>query len=242
MSIGRYVIAGIKVAMDVKGELLKTRSEKYLCGFDGEPDMFITATEGKMDIMRRDAPSLNDSEREYIITSVLFYNKLLNFNGFMLHSSALSYDGQAYLFTADPGTGKSTHTELWSRYLGPSVEIINDDKPAVRLIDGRFYAIGTPWSGKTNKNADISVPIGGVALLYRSSESTIEPASAKEAVFSLLKQTVIPSHRDGTDLMSDLLDKFIRTVRIYKFGCDISEKAVITSFEAMTGKEYIRRA
>ena len=31
----------------------------------------------------------------------------------VLHSSAIAVDGNAYLFSAHSGTGKSTHTSLW---------------------------------------------------------------------------------------------------------------------------------
>ena len=49
----------------------------------------------------------------------------------MLHSSAVVADGKAYLFTADSGTGKSTHTQLWPRMFGDRAYILNDDKPAL---------------------------------------------------------------------------------------------------------------
>lgn len=241
MSINKYLIAGIKVQMDVTGQLLLSRSEKYRYDFSGEPDMYVYTSQENIDIVRSSSPGLSDDEYEYILTGSMFYNKLLRFDGFMIHSSALSYDGKAYLFTADPGTGKSTHASLWKRYLGDAVEIINDDKPAVRLIDGQFYAIGTPWSGKTDQNSDVKIPIGAVSLLYRSEVNVIEPATVSESVVALLRQTVIPSKRVGTDMMSDLLDKFIRKTDIYKFGCNISEQAVKTSFEGMTKQVYKKR-
>ena len=241
MSIQRYLIAGLKVEIDVMGELLRSRCEKYLNNFNGEPDMFINTSRENIDKIRKEAPSLSDEECEYIITGVLFYDKLLEFDGFLLHSSALSYNNKAYLFTADPGTGKSTHVSLWKEYLGDEVEIINDDKPAVRLIDGEFYAIGTPWSGKTDQNNDIKIPIGSVAILYRNNENVIESAKTNESIIALLNQTVIPPERNGIDMMSELLDKFIRQTKIYKFGCDISEQAVKTSFEGMTKEKYIKR-
>ena len=76
-----------------------------------------------------------------------FYARLLQYDGMLLHASCVEKDGKAYLFSAKSGTGKSTHTHLWLRAF-PDSRIINDDKPAVRRMDGTFYACGTPFSGK----------------------------------------------------------------------------------------------
>lgn len=238
MSTGRYVIAGLKVEMNIRYDMLRLRSEKYLADFEGEPDIFIEAPEETLELMRRKSPNLTDEQREYICTSAHFYNQLLSFDGFLLHSSAISYDGKAYLFSADCGTGKSTHTRLWCEYLGDAVKKINDDKPALRLIDGVFCAIGTPWSGKTDENENVTVPVGGVVLLERGTVNKIEPAEKLKAVMSLLRQTFFPPKRENTDRMAELMDKFIRSVPVYRLECDMSEDAVKTSFEALTGSKY----
>ena len=241
MSIQRFLIAGIKVEMDVKGQLLSERSEKYRFDFDGKPDMFLSAPEDKMDIVRKSSPNLSDDQIEYICTSTFFYHKLLKFDGFLIHSSAIQYNGKAYLFTADCGPGKSTHTALWRKYLGEKATIINDDKPAIRLIDGKFYAVGTPWSGKTAQNENVSVPVGSVAILTRSKENFIKPAENTFAVRNLLRQTIIVPTVEELDVLSGFMDKFIRTVPIFHLGCDMSENAVKTSFEAMTHEKYISK-
>lgn len=240
MKAERFLIAGLKIEMTVRYELLKKQSRKYLCDFSGEPDITVEAKEDKMEILHKRSPRLNIAQREYICTAAVFYNSLLRFDGFMLHSSSISYGGRAYLFTADSGTGKSTHTSLWETYID-GVEFINDDKPAVRLIDGRFFACGTPWSGKTDLSNAIRVPVGGVALLRRGAENTVSPATARQAVLALLRQTHLPASPEGTDSLAALLDRFVRTVPVYDLACDISEEAVKTSFEALTGEKYIKR-
>ncbi len=236
--MSRYIIAGLKVEMKVRYGMLESRAEKYLADFDGEPDIFIETPDERIEFMRKNSPNLTDEQREYIYTSAVFYNKLLDFDGFLLHSSAISYDGKAYLFSADCGTGKSTHTRLWCEYLGDAVKKINDDKPALRLINGTFCAIGTPWSGKTAENENVVVPVGGVVLLERGKVNKIEPADKTKAVMNLLRQTFFPPKRESTDKMAELLDKLIRSVPVYRLECDMSEDAVKTSFEALTGMKY----
>lgn len=240
MSLQRYLIAGLKVEMEVKGEMLRERSEKYHFDFEGEPEISIIPGEDKLRLMCAEHPNMSENAVEYMSTGSIFYYRLLKFGGFMLHSSCISYGGRAYIFSADSGTGKSTHTSLWRQYID-GVTVINDDKPAVRLIDGQFYAIGTPWSGKTAQNADVAVPVGGAVLLYRGKENLIRPAVPTESVPFLLRQTMFPSRPENTDLMTDLLDKFLRTVPVYRLECDMSEDAVKTSFEALTKEKYTKR-
>ena len=56
-------------------------------------------------------------ECEYIFVGLEFYRKLLLQGGMMIHASAVEVDGRVYLFSADSGTGKSTHTKQWQKYL-----------------------------------------------------------------------------------------------------------------------------
>ena len=71
----------------------------------------------------------------------------------MVHASAVEVDGKAYLFSADSGTGKLTHTKQWQNYFGKErALIINDDKPAIRKDKNGWAAYGTPFSGKTDEN------------------------------------------------------------------------------------------
>ena len=240
MSYGKYLIADLKVEMEVNGDMLRSRSEKYRADFNGEPDMVIIPPKENLDRMQAEHPRLSPAAIEYLGTGCMFYYRLLKFGGFLLHSSTISYNGKAYIFTADSGTGKSTHTSLWRKFVD-GVEMINDDKPAIKLIDDEFYAIGTPWSGKTDQNTDISVPVGGVVLLHRGTENRIRPATALETIPFLMRQTQLPSKPENVDILTDLLDKFIRKTPIFVLKCDMTEDAVKTSFEALTGTDYKKR-
>ena len=65
----------------------------------------------------------------------------------LIHASCVLHGGRAYPFIAKSGTGKSTHTNLWMRHI-PDTELLNDDNPVIRIIDGKPFAYGSPWSGK----------------------------------------------------------------------------------------------
>ncbi len=239
MEIVKCLIAGLKVSVGIRFDRLRDRSMKYRCEFSGKPDITVIPDERKFSEVCESNPELTPETVEYIVTGSMFYYKLLKFGGFMLHSSTIAKNGKAYIFSADSGTGKSTHTALWQKYLS-DVTIINDDKPAIKLRDGVFYAVGTPWSGKNDQNENIAVPVGGLVLLNRGQVNTIRPATPVEAVPFLMRQTMFPTKPENTELLSELLDKFLTTVPTYYLECDISEEAVKTSFEALTGEKYIK--
>ena len=66
----------------------------------------------------------------------------------MLHASLVRQNGYGYAFIAKSGTGKSTHVSLWLRHL-KGCDLMNDDNPILRIIGGKVYIFGSPWSGKT---------------------------------------------------------------------------------------------
>jgi hypothetical protein len=162
-----------------------------------------------------------------------FYNELLRFGGMMLHSSCVEKDGFAYLFSARSGTGKSTHTHLWLENL-ENTRIINDDKPAIRCIDGVYYAYGTPWSGKTDESVNIGVPIAGIAFLSRG-ENSIKRIPGIKALKLFMDQTVRPNEKALMGNMLDILNGILTDIPIYEMSCDMSEEAVRTAYNGMKG-------
>ena len=78
----------------------------------------------------------------------LLAEKLTEYDVLLLHGSALCMDGEAVIFTANSGTGKSTHSRLWRELFGDQVWMINDDKPLLRIGEESTCVFGSPWEGK----------------------------------------------------------------------------------------------
>ena len=153
-----YNMCGLNVYYEPKYIQTITRSEKYLAENQNlKPDITLNVTEERIDNYILSFPHLSRSLAEYIIYGMLFYEAILDYDGILLHSSAISVDNEAYLFTANSGIGKSTHCALWMKYFGDRAVMINDDKPVIRIIDNKIYACGTPFSGKHDINKNILV-------------------------------------------------------------------------------------
>ncbi|MBQ4617866.1 MAG: hypothetical protein IJB27_05775 [Clostridia bacterium] len=158
-------------------------------------------------------PCDGDAYEEHAVLGRGFYGALLEHDGFLLHASAVELDGKAYLFSASSGTGKSTHAAFWQSELGALT--INDDKPAVRLIDGVFHACGTPFSGKEDKSRNVCVPLGAIVVLRRGEKTKVEPIATREALFRLLDQTIRPAETAAYERLLTLAERVIESVPMY---------------------------
>ena len=104
----------------------------------------------------------------------------------LFHSSVVSYKGRAYMFLGKSGTGKSTHSSLWLKYI-EGTELVNDDNPVVRYLDdGSIYVYGSPWSGKTPCYRNVSYPLGAIVDLSQAPKNVIRRMRPIEAYAALI--------------------------------------------------------
>ena len=104
----------------------------------------------------------------------------------LFHSSVVSYKGRAYMFLGKSGTGKSTHSSLWLKYI-EGTELVNDDNPVVRYLDdGSIYVYGSPWSGKTPCYRNVSYPLGAIVDLSQAPKNVIRRFRPIEAYAALI--------------------------------------------------------
>lgn len=153
----------------------------------------------------------------YMESGRQFYVYLLERGGFYLHASAVVKDGKAFLFSGRSGEGKSTHTRLWQREFGPETVVINDDKPALRRIDGTWYAYGTPWCGKDGINCNMKVPLAGICFLKQADQNRIRRLTSQEALQRILGQTIwrIQSVK-RLDLLMNHLDDLLTRIPVFE--------------------------
>lgn len=226
----KFVIAGLKTEYHVRGALLRDRSKDYKADFDdSETEIRLNIKEDFIKMKKEEIPHLSLDEHEYMWTCEAFYNELLRYNGMMLHSSCVEKDGFAYLFSARSGTGKSTHTHLWLKNL-EGTRIINDDKPALVYDNGKWYACGTPFSGKTDENIDVKIPVRAITFLHRSEENTVKKIPPFQAVSLLLEQTIKPADRSLAENMLELADLLLREVPVFSLGCNLQDDAAIIAY------------
>lgn len=227
-----YNIAGLTVKMNTFGRTADL-AFAYRVEDCEAPDITIRAN---YTMVEGELPHVGADKCEYLATGRDFYNQLLRFDGMMLHASAIAVDGKAYLFAADSGVGKSTHTGLWRQVLGDDrVRIINDDKPALRLMDGVWYACGTPWSGKYGQNANLCCPVAGICLLERGRQNKIVPYEDNDIIFRFLKYTYRPNAAQYKEMLLRHIGSILEQVPVWKLECNKSREAAVMAYSVMSG-------
>lgn len=138
----------------------------------------------------------------------------------LFHSSTVVKDGKAYLFLGKSGTGKSTHSGLWLRYIA-GTRLLNDDNPVVYVTpEGTPMVSGSPWSGKTPCYKNEEYPIGGIVQLRQTPENKIRKQTVIEAYVSI-KSSVSGKawEKEIADGQHQTIEKIIGGTRLYQLDC-----------------------
>lgn len=230
----KYKIAELVVEFEPKYNMLKSRAEKYKVD-DNEKTVYrYHITKEQVELEKKEDKRNTDETAEYMLIGNAFYKSLLKYNGCLLHSSAVVVDNEAYLFSAPCGTGKSTHTGLWMKYLkDKNPYILNDDKPAIRIMEDGIYAYGTPFSGKYDISENKKVRLKGICFLEQSKINHIRKLEPNEIVHLFFQETFRNLEEDYLLKFFDILDIIIKEIPIYKLYCDMSEEAVQLSYKTM---------
>ena len=103
----------------------------------------------------------------------------------LMHASVTLWQGKGHLFLGVSGTGKSTHSSLWLRHI-EGTELLNDDNPIVRIVDGKALVYGSPWSGKTPCYRNECAPVAAMVRLKQGPRNRFEPKEDIEAFGAVL--------------------------------------------------------
>lgn len=137
----------------------------------------------------------------------------------LIHASLVRCDGYGYAFIAKSGTGKSTQVSMWLRYI-EGCDLMNDDNPIIRIIDGKPYIYGGPWSGKTPCYRNTKAPLGAITRIDRAPKNSIDKLSPVEAFASVLPScSSMKWDIDIYNTICDTITRIIETTGIYTLHC-----------------------
>lgn len=162
----------------------------------------------------------------------------INQQTLLVHASVIRKDGRGYLMTAPSGTGKSTHTSLWSQYI-PGSDLMNDDNPVVRIIDGKSIVYGSPWSGKTPCYRNIQAPIGAIVRIQQRPENRIRPMNPVESLAVMLSQVDnMKWDRTVYHTVCQTLGQLFACTPMFELGCLPNAEAAKICYETVS-KAYV---
>lgn len=214
-------IAEHVIAIDNKYDYIKRYYADYIT--DKSASFTVRVTDEEIAAENFDGGAWEHAYLETLAVYRKICEALLEDDLILFHSSALSIDGKAILFTAPSGTGKSTHSRMWREHFGGRVTMVNDDKPLLKAAED-VTVYGTPYGGKDNIQTNMSAQVAAIVILHQAKENTIERLTPNEAFPTLLSQTYRVSSIEGMTKTMPLVGRLSR-LPVYSLGCTISHDA-----------------
>ena len=227
-------IAGLAVRVEPLYMSTKEYCRAYLCEREAEVSVCVTeddllreqelldieAVEEGLKKRKFSGPFLERSVIQRRVAQALLKREVL-----MMHGSTVAVDGQAYLFTAACGTGKSTHTRLWREAFGSRAVMVNDDKPFLKVTGNSVLPYGSPWTGKHGLGENVCFPLKGICILKRGPENVIRRIDA-QACMGMLRHQAFEADA--------LVERLARIVPLWEMECNKDIDAAFISHGAMS--------
>lgn len=238
----RIALAGQVIGVSALYEQTRTFCKNYLT--DAPASFEVAVTPADIAYERQRSARADELEgaavREHAdpyLETLAVYRKLAQLlvqdDILLMHGAVVAVDGQAYLFTAKSGTGKTTHTRLWMRQFGDRAVMVNGDKPLLHITSEGVTVYGTPWDGKEHLSTNTSCPLKALCILTRSETNHIERISKKEALPMLCQQSYRPCSPIGAQKMLALVDRLGSSVPLYRLGCNMEPEAAQVAYHGM---------
>lgn len=149
----------------------------------------------------------------------------------LIHASLVRKEGRGYAFIAKSGTGKSTQVSNWLRYI-PGCDLMNDDNPIVRIIDGEPWIFGSPWSGKTPCYRNVKARLGAITRIDRAKTNSIERLKPLQAFTSLLPScSSMKWDEDIYNAVCDTVTRIVETSKLYILHCLPDEASALLCYK-----------
>ena len=154
----------------------------------------------------------------------------------LIHASLVREKDYGYAFIAKSGTGKSTQVSLWLRYI-EGCDLMNDDNPIIRMIDGVSYIYGSPWSGKTPCYRKVKARLGAITRIARASENSIERLPVVAAFASVLPScSSMRWDNDISDSICNIVGEIIASTPVFTLHCKPNQEAALLCHQTISIK------
>lgn len=142
-----------------------------------------------------------------------------------IHSASVIYKNKGWLFSGKSQIGKSTHTNLWKKYVG--TKIFNGDMNLLCEKDSLIYMHGIPWCG-TSKIANTGCyKLAGITFLKQDKVNSVTEVKGSEKTMKIVRRLFSPAWNDTqNNLNIDIAHKIANTVSISELHCTVSKEAV----------------
>lgn len=224
-------IADFNVLFETDIKHLVKIFKEYLYDFE-TPDIAVGIIDKDIDFEKEMVK--DEAPKSYLTTYKItaLFRKLADMlperDSFVLHSACFDVEGVGVAFAAHSGTGKTTHMNLWQKYLGDKMTVVNGDKPIIRFFKDNpdtAYAYGSYWNGKEHLGTNMRTNLKHICFIERSKTNYVEKVDKKIAIDRIFKQVYIPTNPMALTLTMQLVDKLLSNCDLWIIHCNMDENA-----------------
>ncbi len=230
----KYQICDIVIEIKTASEKVEKFFKDYIYCENLIPELMIEFSSDEISDYAKSEGVSNDIAEITMILRDFSNFAFSKKSAILFHSSAISVNGQAILFCAPSGTGKSTHSKLWVKNFS-DVEYINDDKPFIRKKGDNYLVYGSPWRGKHNLGGNVSAKIKAICFIERAKENSIVEIDEFQAIYGLLNQSVRVKEENEVDKLLQIFSEIVRFSKIYKLRVNMDDDAPICARKVVLG-------
>ena len=223
-------LAELNIEIENKHEYIYRMCSDYLTS--EAADFCISASEEEIS-----AECTGEIQDRGYLESLAVYRKIaekiLDFNGFLMHGVAIDVNGWGVAFLAKSGVGKSTHAKLWAEVFKDKITVINGDKPLIRITDNKIFAYGSPWAGKEKLHANGKTELKKICFIERSDTNECLSMNKGEVLKRLINQVYIPKDKTSLCLILEYIEKLIQNCEFYLIKCNTDISAAKIAYKGI---------
>ena len=223
MARKQYRLGEFVFAVDTEKELtMPADFAPFICKTD-TPDLILCG----------DDPMGKKPVIPWLLEDLGLRSALLRRGSVVLHASYIVDRGEAILFTAPSGTGKSTQADLWKKLRGATV--VNGDRALIQKTANGFTANGIFYSGSSGVCRNITAPLKAVVVLDRGNAEIVKMGGLV-GIKAVLPQCGYDTEnpQDIADV-TQLLSELFACVPVYHLRATMDERSVVALEEMRKG-------
>ena len=225
-------LAGLNITIDNRYAYIRKYCQEYLADFE-TADISVFATEEETMAEDKESEGYSASDLETLAVYRKIADKLVDYEGFLMHGVVLDICGTGVAFLAQSGVGKSTHARMWKDLLGDKMTVVNGDKPLVRFDGNTPYAYGTPWAGKEGIQTNMKTPLKNICFIQRAETNECVKLDKKAVLPLLMPQIHRPQNPMVYVKTIDLMTRLVENADFYLVKCTPTVEAAEVAYNTI---------
>lgn len=150
--------------------------------------------------------------------SLALETKILQLDGFFMHASLVKVKDKGIIFSAPSGIGKSTQAALWQQHRG--AKILNGDRAAIRFVNGKWMAYGSPWAGSSGIYRNDSAELAAIVFLGQAQQNRLTRIDGSGAFSAMIRGGIFP-YWSKADMVTafGITEKILLSVPTFELFC-----------------------